>query len=89
MLRILKTTSDGHTGYISVDCHIEEQEGNVTIKGATETVGIHPDSLQSAYGGDVKLWLQDMHRDIASRHEARKKATKALEDLKDIETLTL
>lgn len=89
MLRILKTTSDGHTGHISVDCRIEEQEGNLTIKGATETVGIHPDALQAAYGGDVKLWLQDRHRDIAARHEARKLAAKALEDLKNIETLTL
>jgi hypothetical protein len=89
MLRILKTTSDGHTGHISVDCHIEEKSGNLTTKGAVETVGIHPDALQSKFGGDVKLWLQDEHRGIAARHEARKLAAKALEDLKEIKTLTL
>lgn len=89
MLRILKTTSDGHTGHISVDCRIEEEERNLTIKGATETVGIHPDALQAKFGGDVKLWLQDEHRRMAERHEARKIAAKALEDLKTFNILTL
>lgn len=89
MLRILKTTSDGHTGHISVDCRIEETAGSLTTKGAIETVGIHPDALQSKYGGDVKLWLQDEHRVIAARHESRKLAEKAMKDLREIGTLTL
>ena len=89
MLRILKTTSDGHTGHISVDCRIEENINDVKFTGSVETVGIHPDALQSKFGGDVKLWLQDEHRGIAARHEARKLAAKALEDLKQIGTLTL
>ncbi len=89
MLRILKTNADGHTGHITVECHIEERQDNSVTKGAVETVGIHPDALHGAYGGDVKLWLQDMHRGMIERHEARKRSAKAMDDLKKIETLDL
>ena len=81
VLKILKTESDGHTGHISVTCCVVEKDGNVTTTGAEETHGIHPDKLQAAHGGDVKLWLGSIHRGMRDRHEARKKAATAMKQL--------
>lgn len=82
MLKILKTSADGHTGHISITAHVVEQVGeNSFVNGAEETHGIHPDMLHMQHGGNVKQWVEGIHRDMMDRHEARKKATKALEDL--------
>lgn len=85
MLKIEKTEMDGHTGHITVHCRIVEKKGNSTMEGAPETHGTHPDHLHSKYGGNVKLWLDDLHRDMLARHEARKKAAAAMEQLKKIQ----
>lgn len=85
MLKILKTTSDAHTGHIAVTLCVVEKDGNSTTLGAEETHGIAADTLKAAHGGDVKLWLGTIHRQALERHEARKIAANAMKQLKDVE----
>jgi hypothetical protein len=85
VLKILKTTSDSHTGHIAVTCCVVEKDGNSTTLGAEETHGIAADKLKAAHGGDVKLWLGSIHREAIERHEARKIAANAIQQLKEIQ----
>lgn len=85
MLKILKTVSDAHTGHIAVTCCVVEKDGNSTILGAEETHGIAAETLKVAHGGDVKLWLGTIHRQAIERHEARKIAADAMQQLKNVE----
>jgi hypothetical protein len=84
VLKIVKTEADGHTGHLSVHCHIVEKDGNSTMNGSLETHGVHPDKLQEMFGGDVKLWLKGIHKEMKQRHESCKRAAVALKQLKDV-----
>lgn len=87
MLKILKKTSDGHTGHITLDLQIVETDGNATTEGLLETHGIAPSKLKEMHGGDIKTWLRIKHREMLERHADRKIATKALDDLQGLTEL--
>lgn len=81
MLRIIKTSSDGITGHISIDCHVEEKVGSSTFKGTIETHGIAPEKLQEQYNGSTTEWLRGIHAKMLRNHENRKKAVSAVSAL--------
>lgn len=81
MLKIIKTSADGVTGHISIDCHVEETAGNETVKGAIETHGITPEALQEQYNGSTTEWLRGIHAKMLKNHDNRKKAATAVKAL--------
>lgn len=87
MLKILKHSSDGMTGHISADLQVIETDGNSTTTGAVETHGIHPDMLHLHHGGNVKQWIDGIHKAMLERHEARKKSAVAIADLQKLGTI--
>jgi hypothetical protein len=89
MLRILKSSTDGVTGHLTVHVQIEEVDGNSTTTGVLEVHGIHPRALQEQFEGDVKAWLDGVHRTMLQQHEDRKAATKAMQSLQAIGTIHL
>jgi len=76
MLRIVKTSSDGVTGHISIDCHVEEKVGKTVVKGTIETHGIAPEALQNMFNGNTDEWLRGIHAKMLASHENRKKAVR-------------
>lgn len=74
MLKIVKSSIDGVTGHISMDCCIVEKEGNSTTEGPVETKGIHPAALDAQYNGNVEEWVESHHRSMLAQHRNRKAA---------------
>jgi hypothetical protein len=85
MLKILNKMTDSHTGRIAVTCCVVERNGNSTTTGSEETHGMTPEELSARYGGDPKLWLQSLNKEMKARHNARKAAAAVMQQLKEIE----
>lgn len=82
MLKIIKVSSDGHTGHLSVHAQVIEKTGpNSVMTGAVETHGIHPQRLREDHDGDLDRWMKDVHREMLARHENRKAISAAFHAL--------